>query len=260
MKRHLIIFALMSMFMMNVIKCNAQYDEFMQTMNQIRFTEMVKQVNEDLPMSLGALGSLVGLEVEDGYLHIIANVDENMLNIDALNAEPELLRNGLRQMVAYGGEGDMQYVFDELKKTGLGLKITYIGNDSGKRATASMSNAELKQNSTGNGDANELLNTQIKITNNQMPMDLGYGMQITKLERIGDYIIYFVEMDDVFFEVFGEMQDDLREELANGMNSDDRSIVLLKQLCKSVNCGIGYRIIARTSGESFDILFSSDEL
>lgn len=253
MRKHLLIFALLSAFMAGSIVCNAQ--------NQV-LTELVNEINKEMPMSLGALGDATRMAVEDGFLHMTVAVNEDLVNLDALSAQPELVQNGMKDMVANRALNGTEALFEELMETSFGFKLTYIGKKSGKKVEASITNAEIKKiaGSTIESSPDDLLETQLKLTNAQMPNDLGYGMVMTKVERIGDYIVYFIEVEDGMFDLFNEMQEDLRKGMDEELKSDDPSIVLMKKVSKNVNCGISYRYVAKTSGKAFELRFPSSEL
>lgn len=253
MKKHLIIFVMLSAFMVGSIGCSAQ--------DQV-LTELVNEINKEMPLSLGAVGEVTRMAVEDGFLHMKVAVNEDLVNLDALSTQPEVVQNGMKDMVVNRALNGTEALFEELVETSFGFKLTYIGKTSGKNVVASISNAEIRKivDNTKKSSPEDLLESQLKLTNAQMPNDLGYGMVMTKVERVGDYIVYFVEVDDDMFSLLNDMQAELREGMAEELKSDDPSVAMMKKVSKAVNCGIGYRYYGKTSGKAFELLFPVNEL
>ena len=105
---------------------------------------IVRIINDQMPMSLGIVGDMTEIAISEGYLEFTATVDESIINIESLKANPELLKENMRQLFL-NRDANLNVLMDELIPAHLGLKLTYIGRSSGNRVSAMMSSKELKE-------------------------------------------------------------------------------------------------------------------
>ena len=225
---------------------------------------LVKFLNTQMPMSMGMVGDMTGINIDKDYLEFTATVDESIINIEALKANPELFKENLRQLFL-NRDGNMDILMGELIPANLGLKLTYTGKSSGKKVSTMMSAKELKElaESEEVGDPDTLLDAQLRITNAQLPNDLGNGMVNTKMVREGDYVVYYYECDENTYDI-EQMQEAipmLKELVIYEINDNsDPTISILRQICKNANVGIAFTYQGKTSGKKATIRIPSSEL
>ena len=247
----------LSAFMFHTGAVTAQSDDL---------ESIVRLLNAEMPMSLGMVGDMTEIAIRQGCLEFTATVDDDLINIEALKANPELLKESMQQMfLNKNKDGNMKILMDELIPANLGLKLTYIGKSSGMRVSATMSAKELKglyeSKDVDNPDA--LLDAQIRVTNAQLPKDLGDGMVNTKLVREGDCIVYYYECDEDIYDIdqMNEVLPMLKELVISEINdNNDPTISLLRQICKNANVGIAFTYQGKTSGKKATIKVPSNEL
>ena len=251
--RNLLIIAFLSVFMIGTASCNAQNH---------RLESIIRELNKEMPISMGMVGNLTKIDVKNSTLEITATVDESLVNIESLQSNPELMKKNLK-LIIQNSDGDMKTAFEEMKKSDLGLKFTYVGNDSGKKASVSLQQNELKALSFASKDPNKLLQSQIELTNAQLPMDLGSGMVNTKLVRQGDYVIYYYKCDEDLLDIeqmqanIPLMQNLIVDELNN---NNDPTFNMFKKMCKDANVGIGYYYVGDKSGKIAKVLIPVKDL
>lgn len=245
----------LSAFMLHTGTANAQTSDL---------ESIVQILNDQMPMSLGMVGEMTEISINQSCLEFTATVDEDIINIEALKANPELLKENMRQLIL-NPDRNMKIVIDELIPAHLGLRLTYIGERSGNKVSATMEPDELKEisESKDGNDPDALLEAQIRITNAQLPSDLGNGMINTKLVREGNYIVYYYDCDEDIYDI-EQMQETiplLRELIVSEINeNNDPTITLLRQMCKNANVGIAFTYQGKTSGKKASIMIAADEL
>lgn len=227
----------------------------------VDLNEIVEILQEMLPISMGTLGEMTDIYLEYNELVLVSNVDESIVNIANLQKEPALLKENLRQMVL-DEDSSFRFLVDELLKSGKGLRLVYIGKTTGKSVSCAMTSKELKQAiNSGTDDPMKRLEMQIKITNAQLPMDLGNGLVNTKLVKEGNYVVYYYDCDEDMIDIEILQNTTLMKGmLLEEINSDDPAISLFRQYCKDAGCGIAYCYVGKTSGKVARILLPVNEL
>ena len=253
--RKYIVILFLSAFMLHTGTANAQTSDL---------ESIVQYLNDQMPMSLGMIGDMTKATINKSYLELTVSVDESFINIKSLKANPELLKESMRQLFLNKDSG-MDILKDELIPANLGLKLTYIGKRSGNRVSAMMSSKELKEldESDEESDPDALLDTQLRLTNAQLPNDLGNGMVNTKMVREGNYVVYYYECDESMYDI-KQMQENipsLKELIIHEINDNsDPSIEILRQLCKNANVGVAFTYQGKTSRKKATIRIPSNEL
>ena len=253
--KHLIVL-LVAVFMLGAGTVKAQS-------NDLKY--LVQALNEQMPMSLGMTGDMTKAAINDGCLEFTAIVDESIINIDALKANPELLKENIQQMFLNRDE-NMNILMEELIPAGLGIKLTYIGRASGNKVSAMLNSDELKKLSNSGSDKKNpdaLLDAQLRITNAQLPNDLGNGMVNTKMVREGNYVVYYYICDEDQYDIdqMNEYIPLMKDFIIDDINDNgDPTFALLRQMCKNANVGIAFTYVGKTSGKKATIRIPVDKL
>lgn len=225
---------------------------------------LVRELNDEMPMSLGMMGDMTKVAIDNGYLEFTAIVDENIINIEALKSNPGLFKENIRQLFL-NRDSDIEFLFDEVVKADLGIKLTYIGRDSAKRVSGMLTSKEIKgiAKSRIKKDPDALLDAQLDITNAQLPNDLGNGMVNTKMVREGNYVVYYYICDEDLYDM-DEMKESIplfKEFISQEINDNgDPTIALLRKMCKDANVGIAFTYEGKTSGKKATIRIPVNEL
>lgn len=113
-------------------------------------------------------------------------------------------------------------------------------------------------------EAESALRVQIPITNQQLPMDLGVGIVITRMYLSGNYVMYLGECDENKISIT-EM-DNNKTEVKKKLKQTLRSMISSKQdeeffnLCLAADKGIGYTYIGDQTGKKVTVYIGNDEL
>lgn len=230
-------------------------------------SQAVAEVKKNLPISIGMVGEMTDFDIEGNNLLIEARVNETMVNIDALKANPQLMHENMVSMITNSSNPSLDMLVGFLEESNMGLKLVYVGKDSGKRLSATLTSSDIKE---ARALANEpkdpiaYLDKQMEMTNSQMPMDMGSGMVGTKVVREGNNIVYYFECDesmisiDAMKENVASMKTLLKSQLSS--NSSDPTVRELVRMCKDANVGIKYKYTGNRSGKSVTAGLNANEL
>lgn len=226
---------------------------------------MVRVLNDQMPMSMGVVGDMTEISINKDYLEFTATVDESIINIEALKSQPELIKENIRLFFLNKDE-NMRVLLDELVPAGVGLKLTYVGRDSGNKVSTMLTLEELKDLSNSERDEKDplaLLEAQLRLTNAQLPNDLGNGMVNTKMVLEGDYVVYYYICDEDQYDI-DSMKENiplLKQLLIHELNDNkDPTIAVLRQICKDANKGIAFTYQGETTGKKASIMIPVEEL
>lgn len=228
-----------------------------------KLQKMVEASNMECPISMGMLGELTSIELEDGNVVFYCSVNENVVNIDFLNENPDMMKRNAAMMFK-NPTGDIKKMFDALEEENSGLILSYKGKSSGKIASISLSRKEIVElgNSTDEKDPEAILEAQVETTNAQCPMQIASGMVITHLSIEGDYVVYNVECDESLYSIAAIRSNKVqaKQGIKNSIDLSDPTMVVFIKICKDAEKGIAYKYIGDTSEETCVIKISLSEL
>ena len=164
-------------------------------------------------------------------------------------------------MVTNGNVRGMDAIINELIDSKLGMKMVYIGKTSHMGVSVSVTPKELQQLWSHKDDPknpDELLDTQIRITNIQLPIDLDNNMTMERSFREGNYVVYYYTWDDDMIDLLKGSEKEMKEELVKYLNSDP-SVVMFNNICKDAGVGLAYRYVGREKGREITIYINNDE-
>lgn len=230
--------------------------------NSSQINEIVKELNNQTPLSMGMMGEITQFSISGNYMEMICSVDDNILNLEALKNTPELMHENLVQLITNGNVQGMDYILNELKDANLGWKVTYIGKTSQTKVSTSLSSSEIKQlmaqpHQTKN--PKEVLDAQINTTNSQLPMDIGNGMTMDRLVLEENYVVYYYTWDDDMVDLLKGSEKEMKEELVKMLKTDDPTIVFFNKICKDAGVGMAYRYVGKEKGKKVTIYINNDE-
>lgn len=218
---------------------------------------------QELPMSLGTtVGDLTEVKLSGNYLEYVISVNEDYSNIESLQANPDLLKEGLKQLV----DNDLSEL---LVKSKLGYKVTYIGKRTGRKVSASMSLEEIQRileeirRNTDTSSPREKIEALIKITNAQLPLTIERGVVLKRLALEGDYLVYYYDINESIYDIdaINSNNTDMKKETLNSMRSgNDLTTEAMVQLCKEAKVGIKHTYVGKSTGKKATITIYSYEL
>lgn len=226
-----------------------------------QLVEMVELLQSMTPISMGMMGEVTDITISRGELVMTSSVDESMVNIKKLQENPELLKENMNQMILDKGSS-IHFLIDELKDSGLGLRLKYIGKTSGETVSCALTSEELKNADYEDNDPDKFLEVQIRVTNAQLPMDYGNGMVNTKVVREGNNVVYYFVCEEPTYDI-DLMQRNIplmRDMILEQVNSNDASLSMFRQVCKNAGCGISYYYVGKTSGKIAKLIIPVSEL
>lgn len=229
-----------------------------------KLQKMVESTNSECPISIGELGEATEISLEDGYVVFTYAINEAYADIDALSENPETIKSGVVSALVQSSK-DM---FKLMKEEHAGLKLKYIGKTSKKTFTMELSPEEcvsiLDSVEKGTSDSPlDILKNQIATTNVQCPMTVAEGMVIHELTLEGDYVVYYVNVDESMYDM-EEMEANKYQSKIDIMSSltdgSDPSVSHFIKSCTNADKGVAYKYIGSSSGKSFQINISKEEL
>lgn len=220
----------------------------------------IKEMKAMMPMSMGMVGNLTDIAITGKILVITATVDETLIDITALQNEPELVRANMQQMILNNDSG-IQSLMEELKKSDMGIKLVYVGGTSGKTVSCTLSSEEVKHAGSGS-DPQKTLELQISLVNAQLPIDFGNGMVNTQVVREGNYVVYYFVCDEDIFDidVMNKNIPLMRELILSEVNGDDLAMSMFRKMCKEAGCGMAYYYVGEKSGKIAKALVPVEDL
>ena len=162
-----------------------------------RLEKLVNKINEGCPVTAD-IGEVTSAEVKDGNVVVKMTVNEQFCNIEGLKANPDILHQSLIESFMHPTD-DMKELVEELKRCNAGLTYVYVGNTTGNTTSVTLTNEEIKElakKGPADIDADQLLESQINITNIHMPITVDDATVMTKLVREDDCVVYLYDVDE----------------------------------------------------------------
>ena len=229
---------------------------------------IVETANSDCPVSMGNMGEVTSIEYVDGNVVYNLSVNESIIDIDALNENPKLMKKGVLAMLnSSDADNDTKELVKALEEADAGLIFRYHGSKSGKTASVSLSRNDITDMkvSADNGESSsplEALEAEVEITNAQCPTDIGDGLQIAAVAISGDYVVYTITVDenDISIAALAENKAEVKKAIKEELDKDDDDMQTFIELCKKCGKGVAYRYTGDTSGKTLTVKISASEL
>lgn len=225
--------------------------------------DLVSAINATCPNSMGSIGQIVRCHITSTHVVMECEINEPTIDLDALKSHPDAVRNNLNTVVE-NASGFMDTVFRVIAAQNKGYSINYTGKTSGKQLTMSLSSDEIKSilKRRENSDPLQTLQSQLSITNLQMPMTAGDGLVVNKVYIEGEYVIYNCITDETLYSIdeLAEVFDGMDAEVTEYFDLGDRSVFILLRQCVDANKGIAYRYQGNKSGKSCMLTFSASKI
>ncbi len=215
--------------------------------------------NKECPVSLGITGEMTSVAYEDGAMVFTFTLNEQLNNIDVLAANPESTKASI---LAGMRNENSKKLFDLIIESDAGLRFVYKGKDSGKEARFDLTAAELKEELEKPAPTvKETLALSIAQTNQQMPIDTGTGVIITKLEDEGETVTYMAMVNDK------KQLDMIAENIDNVKNSQKTMFKMMGmaekiffQMIIDAGKNLSYRYYAEGTDKTVEVVHTNAEL
>lgn len=232
--------------------------------HDLELQRIIRQVNEQCPMSMGAMGEMTSASYEKGDVVMVYRVNENVVNIDALNENKEMVRRNVANVFS-NADGYIKLLVDLLASKDAGMVVKYIGKQSNKVFTMRVSAKVIKEASVtpdASKDPMAFLKSQVEVAAAQLPMEIADGMTLTRAYLDGKYLVYEIVVNEHLYSIdtLRGNYDGAKEGILSYLNSGDPTIQLQKEACRNANIGIAYQYVGQKSGKTFTVKVESFEM
>lgn len=214
--------------------------------------------NAELPMTDGFF-TLEKVDLIDDDIVFYATLDESVISLDDFSSSFSQNKAAVVSNALGGDEAvaELINVFD------VGFKYVVNGSISKEQAVFEMSSEELKAASNERVDNQDLINMMLAENNDKMPMDMGFGMQITRIYMENSYLCYDVKVDEsiMTLSLLKFMEKDYIDAAAsyakNVTNPDEQ---MMFEYMRKNNFGLKYVFGSDTSSETVTMTITPELL
>ena len=214
--------------------------------------------NAELPMTDGFF-TLEKVDLIDDDIVFYATLDESVISLDDFSSSFSQNKAAVVSNALGGDEAvaELINVFD------VGFKYVVNGSISKEQAVFEMSSEELKAASNERVDNQDLINMMLAENNDKMPMDMGFGMQITRIYMENGYLCYDVKVDEsiMTLSLLKFMEKDYIDAAAsyakNVTNPDEQ---MMFEYMRKNNFGLKYVFGSDTSSETVTMTITPELL
>ena len=217
----------------------------------------VQMINGNCPVPMGATGEITSVTYTKGAVEYLYTVDEQFVDIDVMSDNYE----DIKAMVAPSMLGELRPLIDMLIETNTNLRFVIRGKSFGKETFFEYTPAELKE-LLEDPEMPNPLQSIIDIYNKKLPMEIRRGV-VTEIVDKGDAVFYMIKMTDE--NEFNYLSDRAENVVKNAQKemlnffSDPIEESFLKIIAESGK-GFGYTYFMDGTNETFDIVFTNEEL
>ena len=214
--------------------------------------------NAELPTTDGFF-TLEKVDLIDDDIVFYATLDESVISLDDFSSSFSQNKAAVVSNALGGDEAvaELINVFD------VGFKYVVNGSISKEQAVFEMSSEELKAASNERVDNQDLINMMLAENNDKMPMDMGFGMQITRIYMENGYLCYDVKVDEsiMTLSLLKFMEKDYIDAAAsyakNVTNPDEQ---MMFEYMRKNNFGLKYVFGSDTSSETVTMTITPELL
>lgn len=231
--------------------------------SRIKLKEGVAEMNQRCPMAYD-MATLIGATVEDDNVVFNYVINEEKANIKIYQSHPEKAKKYLASLVFT----DENAEFTNLIITaGYGFVARYKGSKTKSEAKLEMTNDDIKYAKQHPQSYDEMLDWQIELTNSMMPMEVDDYTILNHLDKQGDNVIYYYDVDDQRINMdvltdekaMDEFRNGLLAQLTEASSNQSVSRGFMKILRRSGK-NLVYQYRGKMTGKEMKITFSNDEL
>lgn len=246
------------------VSCNRQ-----QKANQNELKKLVEKENSSCPIQHPPFGTLNSVDYDQEKNEVSFNLSVNDAHMDFSfdNKEHEKLMKESFGLVFVAS--DLKDFMKHVKKAEASVAVVMKSNISGKRLTLSYSPKEVadiySQALTDEQIKRKTLEINVKMAQSLLPADIGDGIIMKTVSLDGDVLVYLCEVPEseefMVSQINGqhEVLDEIKKEMKKEFNHDAESRSLIESL-RELDYGIKYVYVGDLSNDSFEIVFTPEEL
>lgn len=227
---------------------------------------VIEIANKQCPMNMGESGKITSIVYDGSNVVYTFHMNEAVTNIKVLKSNPESMKESV-QIMFQNPSKEVKALLELVVKCNAGLKMDFIGNESGEKATCELTTEELKNIFNADSDESKSdlakLNAQLKMANLQFPVQAGEGIVVEKIELIDDAVVYQCVVDEDLCEIqqIEENAKDVKEGIVETLSDQtDQAVQVFIKTCVACDKNIAYRYIGKESGEHYDVVVTVPEL
>lgn len=214
--------------------------------------------NSELPMANGFI-TIEKLELVGDDIVFYTTIDEEMVTLDELSSgysrnKSDVIAN------AFANNRDFAEV---IKEYGVGVRYIISGNRSENKLDFQFSNEDLMVALDNPVQHNDFVNGILADTNKGLPMDMGYGMQMTEIFMENNYLCYQIKVDEsiIPLSLVEYMENDYIESAASySKSATSREEKLMFEYLKANDIGMKYIFGSDTSSKTVTIAIAPELL
>jgi len=229
-----------------------------------RLEKLVKTIDNECPKQINSevdFGTVTGAKLDGDNVVITVSMNEEFFNIKTLQDNEDLLMMNLRNILS-SPTADTEALLDELEKGNGGITYVYVGRQSGEQVSATLSADEIKRLRNANSNPDELLASQIEISNIHLPLQVDEMTVLKSIFREGDNVVYLYEIDEeqIAIQQIEAVRELFAEELLNEVKANVNSSKLFFNACRNAKVNLIYRYSGNASDESIDFPLLIDDI
>ena len=221
-----------------------------------KLVKIAEEANAQCPISMGMIGDMTSIEFDGTDLVYTCTVDEEVVDLNVLEQNLDVAKQGALASVVNDNSAEF---FKEVVEAKAGMKIVYKGKNSGKAVTLQFSPDELKnfvEKPADLMDPEALLEEQVKITDDQCPMEIEQGLVMESVTIEGSNVVYVCKTDENLLNMdqMEENREAVQAALEEYWYSSDLAIKKMVQFCQKAHKNVVYRYVGATSGKAVEFL------
>ncbi len=229
----------------------------------------IEYTDSKCPVTVNELCKIVSAKYDDEShtVQLKYSIEEELFDFDEISNNKQSIANAYKLVLSgtYKSDKNFHDLLDLVVKTESDLSITFLGANSGKSIEIPFSADDLEEiinNPLSEKEINEkMLKDKIETTNAALPTPVYDGVEIVEVRDDGANIVFSARVDEEVYD-FNELykiRKSLKEDMIEEYNNDAAGKSELK-LYNSLGRGIVYHYYGDTSGESFDVRITNDEI
>lgn len=229
---------------------------------------MIAIVNLQCPIDMGEPGTISSIIYDGENVVYTLSMNENITTISILKDNPESIKESIKIMVRNPAK-DVKEMLKLVIECNVGLKLKFVGKDSGEEAVCELTPEELKEVFKAESDPlqseHAKLEAQVNMMSLQFPKQVNKEIEVEKIELNEKSVVYICKINEDMCPVSRieakahEVQKELVANWTMQSQSDQATWEFLKN-CINNNKSITYKYIGTESGNHYDVIITVPEL
>ena len=220
-----------------------------------------KEANATCPVSLGIMGEMVSMTMEDDVLVMRYDINEDLISVATMADDRQTMRDNAKVMLS-NPTGAMRTLMELVIKAGAKMKVSFHGKESDAVASITLSADELEELLNNDVTPEEKLETAIASTKLQLPIHVAQGMDVVDLKQEGNNVIYVYVVDETMYSVdlFEQNKAQMKEAVMAELSAQGTVEKQFVQIVVNAGANLVYRYKGDNSGAFADVTISNREL